>query len=74
VGRRQWRGSDGSQGDGSGRGHSSADHHRRDRRFATGRFTTPKEVASAITFLASSRAGNITGVSYIIDGGLIKTT
>jgi len=27
-----------------------------------------------ITFLASSRAGNITGVNYIIDGGLIKTT
>ena len=42
--------------------------------FATGRFTTPEEVASLITFLASERAGNITGVNYIIDGGLIKTT
>jgi NAD(P)-dependent dehydrogenase (short-subunit alcohol dehydrogenase family) len=42
--------------------------------FATGRFTTPEEVATLITFLASSRAGNITGVNYIIDGGLIKTT
>jgi NAD(P)-dependent dehydrogenase (short-subunit alcohol dehydrogenase family) len=42
--------------------------------FATGRFTSPEEVASLITFLASSRAGNITGVNYIIDGGLIKTT
>jgi NAD(P)-dependent dehydrogenase (short-subunit alcohol dehydrogenase family) len=42
--------------------------------FATGRFTTPEEVASLITFLASSRAGNITGINYIIDGGLIKTT
>ncbi len=42
--------------------------------FATGRSTTPEEVATLITFLASSRAGNITGVNYIIDGGLIKTT
>ena len=42
--------------------------------FATGRFTTPGEVADLITFLASGRAGNITGVNYIIDGGLIKTT
>ena len=42
--------------------------------FATGRFTTPEEVATLITFLASSRAGNITGINYIIDGGLIKTT
>jgi NAD(P)-dependent dehydrogenase (short-subunit alcohol dehydrogenase family) len=42
--------------------------------FATGRFTTPEEVAALITFLASSRAGNITGINYIIDGGLIKTT
>jgi NAD(P)-dependent dehydrogenase (short-subunit alcohol dehydrogenase family) len=42
--------------------------------FATGRFTTPEEVAALITFLASGRAGNITGVNYIIDGGLIKTT
>jgi NAD(P)-dependent dehydrogenase (short-subunit alcohol dehydrogenase family) len=42
--------------------------------FATGRFTTPEEVAALITFLASERAGNITGVNYLIDGGLIKTT
>jgi NAD(P)-dependent dehydrogenase (short-subunit alcohol dehydrogenase family) len=42
--------------------------------FATGRFTTPDEVAALITFLASDRAGNITGVNYLIDGGLIKTT
>jgi NAD(P)-dependent dehydrogenase (short-subunit alcohol dehydrogenase family) len=42
--------------------------------FATGRFTTPEEVATLITFLASSRAGNITGINYVIDGGLIKTT
>jgi NAD(P)-dependent dehydrogenase (short-subunit alcohol dehydrogenase family) len=42
--------------------------------FATGRFTTPEEVAALIAFLASGQAGNITGVNYIIDGGLIKTT
>src|ERR1700721_177258 len=41
---------------------------------ARGRFAAPEEVATLITFLASSRAGNITGVNYIIDGGLIKTT
>jgi NAD(P)-dependent dehydrogenase (short-subunit alcohol dehydrogenase family) len=42
--------------------------------FATGRFTTPEEVAALITFLASARAANITGANYLIDGGLIKTT
>jgi NAD(P)-dependent dehydrogenase (short-subunit alcohol dehydrogenase family) len=42
--------------------------------FATGRFTTPEEVATLITLLASSRTANITGANYIIDGGLIKTT
>jgi NAD(P)-dependent dehydrogenase (short-subunit alcohol dehydrogenase family) len=42
--------------------------------FATGRFTTPEEVATLITFLASDRAANITGSNYLIDGGLIKTT
>jgi NAD(P)-dependent dehydrogenase (short-subunit alcohol dehydrogenase family) len=42
--------------------------------FATGRFTTPEEVATLITFLASDRIANITGINYVIDGGLIKTT
>ncbi len=42
--------------------------------FATGRFTAPEEVAALIVFLASERAGNITGANYVIDGGLIKTT
>ncbi len=42
--------------------------------FATGRFTTPEEVATLITMLASDRLGNVTGANYLIDGGLIKTT
>jgi NAD(P)-dependent dehydrogenase (short-subunit alcohol dehydrogenase family) len=42
--------------------------------FATGRFTTPEEVAALIVMLASERTGNVTGANYVIDGGLIKTT
>jgi NAD(P)-dependent dehydrogenase (short-subunit alcohol dehydrogenase family) len=42
--------------------------------FATGRFTTPAEVATLIVLLASGRTGNVTGANYVIDGGLIKTT
>jgi NAD(P)-dependent dehydrogenase (short-subunit alcohol dehydrogenase family) len=41
---------------------------------ATGRFTTPQEVATLVTLLASHRTANVTGVNYVIDGGLIKTT
>jgi NAD(P)-dependent dehydrogenase (short-subunit alcohol dehydrogenase family) len=41
---------------------------------ATGRFTTPEEVATLVTMLASGRIANVTGVNYVIDGGLIKTT
>jgi NAD(P)-dependent dehydrogenase (short-subunit alcohol dehydrogenase family) len=39
----------------------------------TGRFTEPGEVADLVLFLASPRAGNITGADFAIDGGL-KTT
>ena len=42
--------------------------------FATGRFTTPEEVATLVAFLASARTANVTGANYVIDGGLIKTT
>jgi NAD(P)-dependent dehydrogenase (short-subunit alcohol dehydrogenase family) len=42
--------------------------------FATGRFTTPEEVATLVVMLASERTANVTGVNYLIDGGLIKTT
>jgi NAD(P)-dependent dehydrogenase (short-subunit alcohol dehydrogenase family) len=39
-----------------------------------GEYTWTAEVAAPIAFLASGRAGNIAGVNYVIDGGLIKTT
>jgi NAD(P)-dependent dehydrogenase (short-subunit alcohol dehydrogenase family) len=41
---------------------------------ATGRFTSPQEVATLVTLLASDRTANVTGVNYVIDGGLVKTT
>ncbi len=40
---------------------------------ATGRFTYPGEIADLVLFLASDRAGNITGSDFTIDGGLIPT-
>jgi NAD(P)-dependent dehydrogenase (short-subunit alcohol dehydrogenase family) len=40
---------------------------------ATGRFTTPAEIADLVLFLASDRAANITGSDFVIDGGLITT-
>ena len=42
--------------------------------FATGRFSTPEEVATLAVLLASERTANVTGANYVIDGGLIKTT
>jgi NAD(P)-dependent dehydrogenase (short-subunit alcohol dehydrogenase family) len=41
---------------------------------ATGRLTTPEEVATLIALLASPRLANVTGSNFVIDGGLIKTT
>jgi NAD(P)-dependent dehydrogenase (short-subunit alcohol dehydrogenase family) len=40
---------------------------------ATGRFTTPEEVADLIVFLASGRASNVTGANVLIDGGLTQS-
>ena len=39
----------------------------------TGRFTRPDEVADLVLYLASERAGNITGAGFAIDGGLVQT-
>jgi NAD(P)-dependent dehydrogenase (short-subunit alcohol dehydrogenase family) len=40
----------------------------------TGRFTTPREVATVVALLASPRTANVTGANWVIDGGLVKTT
>jgi len=42
--------------------------------FATGKFTTPEEVATLVVMLASDKTANVTGANFVIDGGLIKTT
>ena len=39
----------------------------------TGRFTTPREVATIVALLASPRIANVTGANWVIDGGLVKT-
>jgi NAD(P)-dependent dehydrogenase (short-subunit alcohol dehydrogenase family) len=40
---------------------------------ATGRFSTPEEVATLVALLASPRTANVTGSNVIIDGGLVNT-
>lgn len=39
-----------------------------------GRFSTANEIADLVTFLASPRAGSITGTTVTIDGGITPTT
>jgi NAD(P)-dependent dehydrogenase (short-subunit alcohol dehydrogenase family) len=39
-----------------------------------GRMIAPEEVAALVLFLVSDRAAAITGVEYLIDGGMVKTT
>ncbi|MBT0768618.1 SDR family oxidoreductase [Kineosporia sp. J2-2] len=40
---------------------------------ATGRFSTPQEVADLVVFLAGERAANLTGTDITLDGGLVAT-
>ncbi|SDO22157.1 Short-chain dehydrogenase [Nakamurella panacisegetis] len=40
---------------------------------ATGRFTQPQEVADLVVLLAGTRAANVTGADFVIDGGLTST-
>ncbi len=71
-----WLGDDGvaaTLGDASGSG-AAAVREQATAGMPTGRFTTPEEVASLVTLLASPKTGNVTGSNYVIDGGLIKTT
>lgn len=67
-----WLGAEGVAATVSAAQGSDADHvaHEAVKDTATGRFTTPEEVADLIVFLASSRASNVTGANYVIDGGL----
>ena len=37
-----------------------------------GRAGTPEEVASAVAFLVSDEARYVTGVSYLVDGGIVQ--
>jgi NAD(P)-dependent dehydrogenase (short-subunit alcohol dehydrogenase family) len=39
----------------------------------TGRFTRPEQIADLVIFLASDRAGNVTGADLVIDGGMTTT-
>jgi NAD(P)-dependent dehydrogenase (short-subunit alcohol dehydrogenase family) len=41
---------------------------------ATGRFSTPQEIATLVVLLASPRTANVTGANWVIDGGMVKTT
>lgn len=37
----------------------------------SGRYSSPSEIAEAVTFLATTRAANIQGHNLIVDGGYV---
>jgi NAD(P)-dependent dehydrogenase (short-subunit alcohol dehydrogenase family) len=47
--------------------------HGQEQQAATGRFTTPGEVADLVVLLASDRTANVTGSDFVVDGGLTTT-
>jgi NAD(P)-dependent dehydrogenase (short-subunit alcohol dehydrogenase family) len=40
---------------------------------SVGRLADPQEIADAVAYLASPRAGSTTGTDLVVDGGLLKT-
>ena len=70
-----WLGSGGVAATVGGATATTADDvvRRQEAEAATGRFTTPSEVADLVLFLASDRSANTTGSDFVIDGGLITT-
>jgi NAD(P)-dependent dehydrogenase (short-subunit alcohol dehydrogenase family) len=40
----------------------------------SGRFSSPREIATLVVLLASPRSANVTGSSFVVDGGMVKTT
>ncbi len=40
---------------------------------SVGRLADPQEIADAVAYLVSPRAGSTTGADLVVDGGLLKT-
>jgi NAD(P)-dependent dehydrogenase (short-subunit alcohol dehydrogenase family) len=70
-----WLGDTGVAATVSKDGDASADDVIRQQEAAapSGRFTDPAEIADLVAFLCSTRAANITGSDFVIDGGLVTT-
>jgi 3-oxoacyl-[acyl-carrier protein] reductase len=44
-----------------------------DREVSLRRFGTPDEIADAVVWLASARAGFVTGTTLVVDGGQLRS-